>query len=286
MLHKNGLPMLHKNGLPAIHKSGSPILYNLYICSYNYITVAKDRRCTRGIIAERILTVMRKYYITILCGLFIAIQVVFRRILAIDLVFMRINLEFIPIAIGGAILGPMWNGIICAAADIIGFLLTPNPGVFFPGFTLSEFIKGVAYGYFFTASIPFLDNLLTQTAGKYARKQKSASGSDTESESESGKINGAKSSVPVSKSAHPLSTLNSLLVRTAFAAFIVTLPVEALLNTLWVSILYKRAFMFYFGTRLIKALIMFPVHIAAIGVIWRTLGKYIESFVFPKIAAQ
>ena len=108
---------------------------------------------------------MKKYYIIVLCGMFIAMQVIFGRYLAVDAVFVRISFVFIPIAIGGAIFGPLWNGIICAAADIAGFLLYPGQGPFFPGFTLSAFLSGAAYGFFLKAAPSAAGRLPLSTTG-------------------------------------------------------------------------------------------------------------------------
>ncbi|MCL2057904.1 MAG: folate family ECF transporter S component [Oscillospiraceae bacterium] len=189
---------------------------------------------------------MRKYYVMVLCGLFVALQVVLGRMLAVDVVFMRVSFIFLPIALGGAIFGPLWNGFICVAADLVGFLLVPGQGPFFPGFTLSAFLTGFAYGYFLKSYI------------------------------------GAALSPP----GGPLSTKRSLVIRTFFAAFCVTMLIDAHMNTLWVSILYNKAYVFYYGTRLVKSLAMLPVHVAVFGAIWASLGKYIESAVAPKIAAK
>ena len=188
---------------------------------------------------------MKKIYITILCGLFIALQVAFGRIMAIDVGFMRVTFVFIPIAIGGAILGPVWNGLICAAADIAGFLLVPSQGAFFPGFTLSAFLRGAAYGYFLKGALPF--------------------------------------SAIVSPQAGPLSTNRSLLIRTTIAAFCVTILIDAFLSTWWVAILYEMPYSVYFTTRFIRSLALLPIHVVVFGAIWRSLGKYIENTIMKKI---
>ena len=179
---------------------------------------------------------MRKYYIVIFCGLFIALQVVFRRVTAIDMGFVRVNLEFLPIALGGAIFGPMINGLVSAASDVVGFLLFPSQAAFFPGYTLSALLKGLAYGLFLKAPLP------KRTRG--------------------------------------------VLIRAALAAFCVTIPIEALLNTLWYAMLYKEAYTIHLGTRLIKSFIMLPLHVLMFGAVWRPLGPYIERAVIPKITRK
>jgi ECF transporter S component (folate family) len=83
-----------------------------------------------------------------------------------------------------------------------------------------------------------------------------------------------------------LSSRYALLIRTLLAAFCVTMLVDALLGTYWVSILYGQPFIFHFPARLIKSSIMLPVHVVVFGAIWKSLGKYIESAVYPKMPAS
>jgi len=205
---------------------------------------------------------MKKYYITILCGLFIALQVVLGRWLAIDIIFMRVSLVFIPMALGGVILGPLWNGIICAAADIAGFLLVPSQGAYFPGFTVSAFLSGAAYGFFLKTPFQPLDDFLKNITKPKCNKQ---------------------SSTLQQSPTNPLSSASSLAVRTFLAAFCVTIIFDAFLNTLWISIVYERAYIVYFTTRFIKSLAMLPIIVIVFGIIWRTLGKFIERNVYPKL---
>ena len=206
---------------------------------------------------------MKKTYVTILCGLFIALQIVFERLLVIDAGFMRVSLVFIPYALGGAIFGPLWNGAICAAADIIGFLIKPGQGAFFPGFTLSAFLSGVAYGMAY--KLPTLT--VTQPVQNNTRPAMFSS----------------MHKVQANVRPALFSSTRSVIVRTLLAAFCVTILINALLNTLWVAILYDRAYMFYFGSRLVKSLIMLPIQVAVNGFMLRSLGRYIESSVLTKI---
>jgi ECF transporter S component (folate family) len=205
---------------------------------------------------------MKKNYLIILCGLFIALQTVLKKLTAIDLGFVVIDLDFIAIALGGAILGPLWNGLICAATDVVSFILFPGRDPFFPGFTLSALLKGLAYGFFLKSALPFLND-----TGKLPDKHP-----DKTRAPEPARARG------------PISTTRSLLIRTTLGAFCVTILIEAFLNTLWVAMLYNKAYMFYLGSRLVKSLIMLPAHVALFGAIWRPLGKYIETAVMPKVA--
>jgi len=238
---------------------------------------------------------MRKYYIIVLCGMFIAMQVILGRYLAVDATFVRISFVFIPIAIGGAIFGPLWNGIICAAADIAGFLLYPGQGPFFPGFTLSAFLSGAAYGFFMKSAPSAADviRLFIHAKSRFTQRRTpqyggAAPASSTKNNGEASASlpqYGGAATVGTPPKPSPLSTTGSLLIRVSLAAFCVNILINALLNTLWIAILLDKAYMFFFIERMIKSLILMPINIAVIGAIWKSLGKFIASSVCPKISA-
>jgi len=188
---------------------------------------------------------MRKTYAVILSGLFIAMQAVLGKMLAVDLTFVRITFKFVPVALGGIIFGPIWNGLIGAAADIAGFFLFPgpSPGPYFPGFTINAFLAGYAYGFFMNIKMPF----------KNPSRERN------------------------------LSNMSELIIRTLLAAFCVTMIVDALIGTLWVSILFNMPYAYYFIPRFIKSAIMLPVHATVIVLIWKPLGKFIESTICVKL---
>ena len=60
---------------------------------------------------------------------------------------LEIRFQSIPMAIGGAVLGPITGGIVGAASDVICYLVRPT-GPFFPGFTISYFLTGLIFGLF------------------------------------------------------------------------------------------------------------------------------------------
>jgi ECF transporter S component (folate family) len=80
-------------------------------------------------------------------SLLIAMEVIFTRFLSVQTPILRIGFGFIPVAFAGIMFGPIIAGLTGAVADIIGVLLFPA-GSFFPGFTLSAFLGGAAYGVF------------------------------------------------------------------------------------------------------------------------------------------
>lgn len=83
----------------------------------------------------------------VLSAFFIALQVVFSRMLSVNTPFLRIGFGFLPLALCSVVLGPWIGGGCAAASDIIGgFLFSTGP--FFPGFTISAFLAGIFYGLF------------------------------------------------------------------------------------------------------------------------------------------
>jgi ECF transporter S component (folate family) len=81
-------------------------------------------------------------------GLFIAIEIVLTRFLSIQTPIVRIGFTFLPIALTGIMFGPLFAGLTAALADIVGMMLFPTGGAFFPGFTISALLTGVIYGLF------------------------------------------------------------------------------------------------------------------------------------------
>jgi ECF transporter S component (folate family) len=65
------------------------------------------------------------------------------------------------------------------------------------------------------------------------------------------------------------------LIRIGLAVLIISIVVDLGLNTLWLSMLYEKAWMVLFGGRLIKTAILFPVQIAFIYMLWKYLGSRI-----------
>ncbi|MFV0517545.1 MAG: folate family ECF transporter S component [Aminipila sp.] len=81
----------------------------------------------------------------ILIGLFIAIEVILTRFCSINTPIVRIGFGFLPVAMLSIMFGPLWAGIAYALGDFIGMLIFPT-GPYFPGFTLTAFLTGVAFG--------------------------------------------------------------------------------------------------------------------------------------------
>lgn len=81
-------------------------------------------------------------------AVFIAIEVILTRFLSIQTPIVRLGFGFLPVAMLAILYGPIWAGVAYAIGDILGMLIWPS-GSFFFGFTLSAFLTGMIYGFFF-----------------------------------------------------------------------------------------------------------------------------------------
>ncbi|HBQ63494.1 MAG TPA: hypothetical protein DD727_00915 [Clostridiales bacterium] len=87
----------------------------------------------------------------VVLGLMIGLNVVLTRILRLELFgsTVRLSFNFLPIVVTSYIFGPYVGALTAAAADVVGYFLFPTGGAFFPGFTISAALYGLAYGFFF-----------------------------------------------------------------------------------------------------------------------------------------
>jgi ECF transporter S component (folate family) len=160
-------------------------------------------------------------------SLLIAMEVIFTRFLSFQTPIVRIGFGFIPIAFAGILFGPIVGGLAGAAADIIGMMLFPVGGNYFPGFTLSAFLNGAIYGVFLHDK--------------------------------------------------PVGFLNI-----AKSVVFIVLFIDIGLNTLWLSILMKKAVAALIIPRLIKNIAMLPIQIITIQIIWKYIGSHINSAIYAK----
>ena len=75
-------------------------------------------------------------------------EIVFTRLLSVAPTdTMRLSLGFLPVAMAGATLGPVWGAAVGAIADAMGATLVAR-APFHPGITLCALLAGAAYGLF------------------------------------------------------------------------------------------------------------------------------------------
>lgn len=60
----------------------------------------------------------------------------------------KLSGAFLPIAVAGAMFGPIPALLVGALGDVLSYIIAPTAGGFFPGFTLSGALTGVIYGFF------------------------------------------------------------------------------------------------------------------------------------------
>ncbi len=81
-------------------------------------------------------------------ALLVGQTVVLSRFLSVSLPTIKIGFAFVPLALCGALYGPICTLLVAVVADILGALLFPQ-GTFFIGFTISAAMTGFIYGIFF-----------------------------------------------------------------------------------------------------------------------------------------
>ena len=75
----------------------------------------------------------------------IAFDVIFTRVLALNMPLTKIGLGFAAVMVCGMLYGPGWTALCAGLGDLIGSLLFPT-GAYFPGFTLTAAIGGAIFG--------------------------------------------------------------------------------------------------------------------------------------------
>lgn len=81
-----------------------------------------------------------------------------------------------------------------------------------------------------------------------------------------------------------LSRKPDSLVRLIFAVLTISLLVHLGLNTLWLSIMYKKAWFAFIAPRIVKTVLMVPVQVVLIHLTWKYVGSTINnSFMHKRI---
>lgn len=157
-------------------------------------------------------------------SLLIALEVVLSRFLSFSVWNQKIGFAFVATAVSGMMFGPLGGAVVGGLADFVGAILFPI-GAYFPGFTLTNAILGAIFG------------LMFYVAPKYKLL-------------DDPKIH--------------LKTLldkNTLIlgIWSFLCAFVNLLLCTLLLNSLWISILYKTPIRELVVTRIVQCAIMIPV---------------------------
>lgn len=150
-------------------------------------------------------------------GLFIALEVISSRFLAIEFVDRKFSFTFVVTATMGALFGPWFAAGTGVISDILGNLLFGKFG-YFPGFTLTAAVTGFIYGYFLHKE--------------------------------------------------DLKTKDIII-----AAVLVTLIPNAILNTLWVSIMTKNPFFVSFISRIPTQVINLAIKLIVLPILLPRIVK-------------
>lgn len=79
-------------------------------------------------------------------GVLMAMQIVLSDIILFQTGTIKIGFGFVPIMLGGILLGPLKSAITCALADLLGVFLFSSASIHL-GFTLTAFLVGLLYGF-------------------------------------------------------------------------------------------------------------------------------------------
>lgn len=71
----------------------------------------------------------------------------------------KIGFSFVPIVVAAIIYGPMAGGLVAAIGDVVSAVLFPV-GAYFPGFTLTAFLTGAAFGFCLRKKVNILNTAL------------------------------------------------------------------------------------------------------------------------------
>lgn len=75
--------------------------------------------------------------------------------------YMKLGFSTVPIAVTGALFGPVVSGLAGGVSDILRFILRPT-GAYFPGFTFDAIVNGVIFGLFLYKKKPSVKRVAVQ----------------------------------------------------------------------------------------------------------------------------
>jgi len=72
------------------------------------------------------------------------------------------------------------------------------------------------------------------------------------------------------------------ILKAILSTAIVLIVINLLLDSLWLNIMYGKAFIYYIGVRGITQLIMFPIYVTSIILLERTLKKPVKKYLYKE----
>ncbi|MDO4815941.1 MAG: folate family ECF transporter S component [Bacillota bacterium] len=83
----------------------------------------------------------------IIIAMTVAFDIAFSRVLALNVLTLKIGIGFAAIVLCAMLYGPVWAGVAAALSDVLGAVLFPT-GAYFPGFTVTAALGGAIFGLF------------------------------------------------------------------------------------------------------------------------------------------
>ncbi len=145
----------------------------------------------------------------------------------------RLTLTFVASSVAGIVLGPVPAMLVGGLGDVLGFLLNPGGGAYFPGFTVSAMLGGLIYGLFLYKRDKSTARLWL-TVNVYRKGEK-------------------RSEFDITR-----------LIFVIIACAVVTVFINVVLNTVWLAVMYKKAYHIFTAARIIKNAVVYPLHVIII----------------------
>lgn len=92
-------------------------------------------------------------------GFLVALEIILARF-SIHTWNLKIGFSFVPIVVAAIFYGPVAGGLVGAIGDVVSAILFPV-GAYFPGFTLTAFLTGAVFGWFFRKHVSVLNVVLS-----------------------------------------------------------------------------------------------------------------------------
>ncbi len=92
-------------------------------------------------------------------GFLVAMEIILARF-SIHTWNLKIGFSFVPVVVAAIFYGPVAGGLTGAIGDVVSAILFPV-GAYFPGFTLTAFLTGAVFGWFFRNKVTVLNTALS-----------------------------------------------------------------------------------------------------------------------------
>ncbi len=232
-------------------------------------------------------------------GLLVAISIILTRVFSIAMPTLRLGFGDVPIIISGIVYGPFVGGITGAISDVLGYMINPMGGAYFPGFTVSAALRGIIPGLIymiiprkktkFNFNIVNAISIIVLAIGLVnllIRKD------ILTFEGTQAFINDEKLSIVyiiiylvtvlafivipilVNKKQNTIDSKNSL-DKILFIVSITYIIISLGLNTLWLSMIFDKGFIILLPSRILAGLVIIPMH--SLLVYW--ISKNLKHFI-------